>query len=186
MSFPATINGTVSPLTYRSVSPVGIRSGAVSPITTRNGTISPLVARSGAVSPITGTSTPVYRNSPLAQDQSGTVQTQGQTMQQMKAAARRQVQSLNLDTQMKSRKGSLSSAGSEEFDEVISLSPAARTPVKKFRRISSAKTMSGHPDASTQTLDSILENGNRNSYFGQDVTPEDLVAVNLENAFDRL
>ena len=79
----------------------------------------------------------------------------------------------------------------EEFDEVISLSPAVRAPVKKFRRQSSALAMSAagtaHPNGSNPTLDSIMENGvQRAPYYGQHVDPEDLVAVNLENAFDQL
>ena len=74
---------------------------------------------------------------------------------------------------------------SEDFDEVISLSPAVRAPVKKFRRASSAMSMSAHPDGKNLVLDSIQE-GSDKTYFGQDVNPEDLVAVNLENAFDLL
>lgn len=104
----------------------------------------------------------------------------------MKAAARRQIQSLTLDTQMNGgRPGTGESDESEDFDEVISLSPAVRAPVKKFRRASSALAMSAHPDGKNLVLDKILE-GSDKTYFGQDVNPEDLVAVNLENAFDRL
>ena len=82
----------------------------------------------------------------------------------------------------------------EVMDEVISLSPAVRAPVLRFRRTSSALSM--HPEASTMTLDTVLEgggyanggkgNGEVQPYTGQEVNPEDLVAVNLENAFDRL
>ena len=188
MSYPAAKNGTVSPLTYRSISPNGIRSGAVSPMTARHGTASPAVIRNGAISPIAGSSTPINRNSsPSGQDGAGSSQPQARNMLQKKAAARRQVQSLPaLDTQPSPRPQSQGSNGSEEFDEVISLSPAVRAPVKKFRRMSSARNMSAHPDSSTQGLDSILENGNGGPYSGQDINPEDLVAVNLENAFDRL
>ena len=105
---------------------------------------------------------------------------------QRKAVNRRQVQSLTLDTQLNGgRPQTANSEESEEFDEVISLSPAVRAPVKKFRRASSALSMSAHPDGKNMTLDTVLENGDK-TYFGQDVNPEDLVAVNLENAFDRL
>lgn len=197
MSFPANRSGAISPVTHRSISPVGFRSGAVSPVVTRNGAVSPITTRhgavspattrNGAVSPITGSSTPAYRNSsPMARDRSSLTQQQTQSAEQLrlKAAARRQVQSLTLDTLMTQRPETSASDGSEETEEVISLSPAVRAPVKKFRRQSSAMGMSAFPDASNPTLDSILENGK--SYFGQDVNPEDLVAVNLENAFDRL
>ena len=81
----------------------------------------------------------------------------------------------------------------EEVDEVISLSPAVRAPIMNFRRSRSSlalSALSAHsegPGSSVQNLglDSIVE-GEGKRYFGQDVNLEDLVAVNLENAFDRL
>jgi hypothetical protein len=168
------------------VSPIGHRNGAASPMTTRAGTSS-----AGAVSPINGASTPnLHFRSPLsASDEAQHIaRHRSLTAQQlqMKAVARRQIQSLTLDTQMNGgRPNTGGSEDSEEFDEVISLSPAVRAPVKKFRRASSAMSMSAHPDGKNLVLDSIQEASDK-TYFGQDVNPEDLVAVNLENAFDQL
>ena len=166
------------------VSPIPMRSGAVSPLTTRNGAMT-----HGAVSPINRSSSPVVglRKSMTTSDATAFNRQQTLDRLQMKAASRRQGQSLTLDTQMNGgRPPTSGSEESEEFDEVISLSPAVRAPVKKFRRASSAMSMSAHPDGKNLMLDSILEDNNNKMYFGQDVNPEDLVAVNLENAFDRL
>jgi hypothetical protein len=141
----------------------------------------------GAVSPINRSSSPVVGIRKSMTADSTAFQRQ-QTLErlQMKPVSRRQVQSLTLDTQLNGgRPHTAGSEDSEEFDEVISLSPAVRAPVKKFRRASSAMSMSAHPDGKNLVLHSIQEDGNK-TYFGQDVNPEDLVAVNLENAFDRL
>ena len=187
-SFPvAGRHGAVSPLSARSISPVGQRSGFVSPIN-RNGAVSPIATpRNGAVSPINRSNSPVVgiRKS-MTSDPKAFNRQQALDQLQMRPVGRRQVQSLTLDTQMNGgRPPTSASEESEEFDEVISLSPAVRAPVKKFRRASSAMSLSAHPDGKNLMLDSILEDNNK-TYFGQDVNPEDLVAVNLENAFDRL
>lgn len=195
VSLPAARHGAVSPLSQRSVSPVGTRSGFVSPMTAgaRHGAVSPITTRngngalSGTVSPIVRSQSPggtgAARHSIAAAGPSNLSSSQAMAM---KAAQRRQVQSLSLDTQMTNgRPQTGDSEASEEFDEVISLSPAVRAPVKKFRRASSAMSMSAHPDGKNLMLDTVLE-GSDKTYFGQDVNPEDLVAVNLENAFDRL
>ncbi len=181
MSYPAArTNGAVSPLTVRSISPVGWRSGAVSPI--------------GGTRSSSPSAAQLYRNSPLST-----------TMNGQKAAARRTIALPTLDTQMngpgpgkKAPDAPTSEEDEEAMDEVISLSPAVRAPVMKFKRQSSglslhalASASAPHlfdPTGSSMMLDTVLEDasGDGKKYFGQDVNAEDLVAVNLENAFDRL
>ena len=161
----------------------------MSPIGTRNGYVSPIVGRSGAathgaVSPIARSSSPVTRHSIASDGTTAFARQQTLDRLQQKAVARRQIQSLTLDTQMNGgRPTTGGSEESEEFDEVISMSPAVRAPIKKFRRASSAMSMSAHPDGKNLILDKIPENNDK-TYFGQDVNPEDLVAVNLDHAFD--
>jgi hypothetical protein len=176
MGLTSTRNGAVSPLTVRSISPVGWRSGAVSPVAARSS--SPSVGQQYRNSPL----------SPLTNGANGTLTPQAISAQ--KAAARRTIAGLSLDTQMKAEqpqrpKTSMSLEDEEAMDEVISLSPAVRAPVMKFRRQSSGLAYNAlatpHPENS---LDTVMENDK--PYFGQDVDAEDLVAVNLENAFDRL
>jgi hypothetical protein len=85
----------------------------------------------------------------------------------------------------------------EAMDEVISLSPAVRAPIARFRRSSSALSLNGAlatpvgvpgRRVSSMALDSLMEKDGyeEKTYFGQDVNAEDLVAVGMENAFDRL
>ncbi len=190
MGFPTTgrTNGTVSPLTVRSVSPVGWRSGAVSPIAARSS------------SPV-GT----YRNSPLSNGNAGTPGTrtsaQAQALAAHKLAARHTMSGLTLNTQMTvpaaqprmPRPQTSGSNDSEEvMDEVISLSPAVRAPVLRFKRSSTlgSQIATPYPESSSMTLDTVMEDGSASGgggkYTGQNVNAEDLVAVNLENAFDLL
>lgn len=70
----------------------------------------------------------------------------------------------------------------EEMDEVIMMSPAVRAPPKQFFRRSGTAT-SFMSSANVAGLDSIVESDGR-PYFGQEVNEKDLLAVNLENAFD--
>ncbi|KAK5168706.1 uncharacterized protein LTR77_006015 [Saxophila tyrrhenica] len=216
MGLPASsrpTNGAVSPLTVRSVSPVGWRSGNVSPIAARSS--SPVRAASQ------------YRASPLStgngNGNSSTstpgIQTpaQAQALAAHKLAARHTMVGLTLNTQMtvpaaRPRPQSTTQqqppddpsaaaagaagggpANEDEMDEVISLSPAVRMPVMRFKRQSTLGSAIGSPgpEGSSMTLDTVLENGESGGgdvkrYFGQDVNAEDLVAVNLENAFDQL
>jgi hypothetical protein len=187
VNFPTSrTNGAVSPLTVRSISPVGWRSGAVSPIAQRSSSPGP---------------GQTYRSSPLS---NGTNTPQasgpGPTIAAQKAAARKSMGGLTLDTQLNrapqqrphtiavdhnNGNGITAEEEDEMMDEVISLSPAVRAPVMKFRRSSTA--LSGKPSVRDEmSLDTVLEGEPMGRYFGQAVEAEDLVAVNLENAFDRL
>ncbi|KAK3703068.1 hypothetical protein LTR37_014679 [Vermiconidia calcicola] len=176
-SYPPARSGAVSPLTYRSSSPVGARNGAVSPIAVRS-------------------SSPNLR-SPLSRDSNTLAALQGQqTPAQQKANARRQAQNLSLDTQVatvaQQQQNGAEDIPDEESEEIISLSPAARAPATRFKRRSTLLSNSSsnlHLDQQVTgpTLDTVLENGDGKSpAVSQSVRPEDLVAVNLENAFDRL
>ena len=167
MSFPAR-TGAVSPLDERSVSPI----------------------RSGAVSPIQRDHSPATRAvSPLVTNAVGTRRVGRRSTLDMKRA--RQTQSLTLDTQMlaEQRPDTASTEEEEALDEVIMLSPAVRAPIKSFVRRSTigSRMMSPAPgsirNGSSMTIDSIAENGDK-PYFGQNVNEEDLVAVNLDNAFE--
>lgn len=171
MSMPPPRSGAVSPLTSRDISPVGFRNGAVSPITRSD---SP--ARRTTISPLS------HDPKTFAKLNSAT------TVQMKKQAAMRQMQGLTVNTQAPEQQKRPSTADDdEEIDEVISLSPAVRQPIRVgFRRSSRASMLaSARPLEESQTLDSIVESEPK-PYFGQDVNEEDLVAVNLENAFDRL
>lgn len=171
MSFPNVRSGAVSPLTFRSISPSG-RSGAVSPIARNHSPV-----RSGAVSPLTHDD----RFFPRIQRRS-TIELRQQRKQQL---ALLNTQSLEPSHQ---RSSSQETDDDEEMDEVIMMSPAIRAPPKHFLRrsgtASSFMSLSNR-SAPAMALDSIVE-GDGRPYFGQEVDPNDLVAVNLENAFDNL
>lgn len=86
------------------------------------------------------------------------------------------------------------------MDEVIALSPAGRAPIQNFRRSRSSLMLSGSGSgaatpvghqSSAQSLNSMMmtqqDDGGRRKYaVSQEVNADDLVANNLENAFDRL
>ena len=98
-------------------------------------------------------------------------------------------QRLSLNTQLPSQPGGAKkqksptpSEAEEEMDEVIALSPAGRAPIQNFRRSRSSLMLSATP-SEAQSLDTVVED---KRYFGQAVNMDDLVAVNLENAFERL
>lgn len=199
MAYPpgstARTSGAVSPLTIRSVSPTGWRSGAVSPIAVRSSSpVAPIYRRSTFCNGITnGTSTPQHQS------------VQAQTLAQKKLAARHTMIGLTLDTlnthrpvQQPKPEPQAPEEEEEAMDEVISLSPAVRAPISRFRRSSSGLSLNGalatpvgpvgRPES--MTLDTVMERGGcgieEKKYFGQDVNAEDLVAVGMENAFDRL
>jgi hypothetical protein len=87
---------------------------------------------------------------------------------QMESTTRQQAQSLTFDAQMNGgRPHTARSEESEEFDDVNSLSPAVRAPIKKFKRASSALSMPAHPDGKNLMLDSILEDNNENLAQGK-------------------
>lgn len=164
MSFPNVRSGTVSPLTHRSISPAG-RSGVVSPLARDHSPI-----RSGAVSPLT-----------QEEQQPITKPRRRSTFQQQQ---KRRQQQLKLTTQMLEARPS--SAGSnEELEEVVVMSPVMRAPPKQFIRRSSTILSPDGKLLSMPALDSIVE-GDKKPYFGQEVNPEDLVANNIFNAFERL
>lgn len=205
-------SGAVSPITtYRSNSPLDSRprngttasagpSALVSPITTRpNGGFSGAVSlRSG--SPGTATSqiqaptsssttlgtSPLARNSMAPPPSSSTT-----TLTTTNHPA--PLQKLSLNTRLPqpaappANKSPTPSEAEEEMDEVIALSPAGRAPLQNFRRSRSSLLLSAEgPAASTSSLNPLVEEGAGKQYFGQDVQMDDLVAVNLENAFERL
>lgn len=185
MSYPAAMptHGTVSPMTYRSSSPVGFRNGAVSPIGRSS---SPITRTRNALNGVSDNGAPLQPQ-----------QMQPAQLLKQKAAAQRQMQGLTLNTQVSGTttpaqaQAQPGSEEDEEEEEVIVMSPAVRAPTMTFRRSRSSLALSAHPSASNQTLgnptlDSIAENGSGKAYFGQEVNMDDLVAVNLENAFDRL
>lgn len=68
---------------------------------------------------------------------------------------------------------------------MVMMSPVMRAPPKQFLRRSSTIVSADGKMHSMVALDSIVE-GDKKPYFGQEVNPEDLVAVNLFNAFERL
>lgn len=184
-------SGAVSPITInRSNSPMGNRprngtatSGLVSPITMRNNG-----GFSGTASIRSGSSnaqltSPLARNSMAA----STSQTQPQP-------TANHGQKLSLNTQVSpnpaspaNKKSPTPSEAEEEMDEVIALSPAGRAPIQSFRRSRSSLMLPATPggDTSTQSLDTLVEDQDKR-YFGQAVNMDDLVANNIENAFDRL
>ena len=170
----------------RAVSPesrrngVNARSGAVSPVTYRS--ISPVGFRNGAVSPNRRSSSPAPRvTSPLARDSNAE-----ETKKMHHMAALQKMQGLSLNTQVPPANvdgPKKAEEEAEDMDEVISLSPVVRAPIKNFRRSRSSLALSAALDGGHPTLDSVAEDG---PGFGQEINLEDLVAVNLENAFDRL
>lgn len=201
-------SGAVSPIGFqRSNSPLGNRprngttataaSGIVSPVSLRNGGFSGATSiRSG--SPSGQITSPLARNSMMAAPPSSGA---GTTAPKTKASA----QKLSLNTQVagqqappaskaaETKKSPTPSEAEEEMDEVIALSPAGRAPIQNFRRSRSSLLLSGNDaSATTQSLNSLMSAGGgskreeENRYFGQDVNMDDLVANNLENAFDRL
>lgn len=114
-------------------------------------------------------------SSPLARNGTGAVQPSGT-----------QPQKLSLNTQLdqpRDKKSPTPSEAEEEMDEVIALSPAARAPLQNFRRSRTSLMLSATSDAPAQSLDTLVE-GESKPHFGQDVNLDDLVANNLENAFD--
>lgn len=194
MSYPtagARTSGAVSPLTIRSISPTGWRSGAVSPIAARsNSPNAPLYRRS------------TFGNTTTTLTNSGAVTPVPQTLAQKKLAARHTMMAnLSLDTTPNPPAAQNPDEEDEAMDEVISLSPAVRAPIARFRRTSSGLSLNGavtpgpRPESAAaggnMTLDTVMEGmyadeRDGKAYFGQDVDLEDLVAVGMENAFDRL
>lgn len=163
MSIPNMRSGTVSPLTFRSISPSG-RSVARS--------YSPV--RSGAVSP-------------LVQDEPSLTRAQHRTSVQLRMQRRSQMTALvtKIPDATPNQPGpnqETANDDDEEMDEVIMMSPAVRAPPKQFFRRSGTAT-SFMSSANVAGLDSIVESDGR-PYFGQEVNEKDLLAVNLENAFD--
>ncbi|KAK1068058.1 hypothetical protein LTR74_005958 [Friedmanniomyces endolithicus] len=77
----------------------------------------------------------------------------------------------------------------DEEMEVISMSPAVRTPVANFRKSRSSLALSALPGASSSQVNlsgmNLTSSANK-PYFGQTVDSSDLVASGIENAFDRL
>ncbi|KAK1043382.1 hypothetical protein LTR33_015431, partial [Friedmanniomyces endolithicus] len=77
----------------------------------------------------------------------------------------------------------------DEEMEVISMSPAVRTPVANFRKSRSSLALSALPGASSSQVNLSgmnLTSSAHKPYFGQTVDSSDLVASGIENAFDRL
>ncbi|KAK1063967.1 hypothetical protein LTR74_009034 [Friedmanniomyces endolithicus] len=77
----------------------------------------------------------------------------------------------------------------DEEMEVISMSPAVRTPVVNFRKSRSSLALSALPGASSSQVNLSgmnLTSSAHKPYFGQTVDSSDLVASGIENAFDRL
>ncbi|TKA83288.1 hypothetical protein B0A55_00816, partial [Friedmanniomyces simplex] len=77
----------------------------------------------------------------------------------------------------------------DEEMEVISMSPAVRTPVMSFRKSRSSLALSALPGASSSQVNLSgmnLTSSARKPYFGQTVDSSDLVASGIENAFTRL
>lgn len=168
---PRRMSGTVTPLTTRSISPTG-RSGVVSPLARNHSPI-----RSGAVSPLTHDE---------HQPQSFSRPQRRATFQQRQ---QRRAHHLKLTTQMLSGNGRPTSADSnEELEEVVMMSPVMRAPPKHIVRRSSTILSADGKLMSMPALESIVEGDKdkKKPYFGQEVDPEDLVAVNLANAFERL
>lgn len=170
MSFPAAMNGTNG-----TVSPL---SGSATPVTTRNGAVSPIVRSqspaSRIVSPLVENRNS-FTNLPHAQ----------MTQNRMKARARQRLNNLTLDTQLEGNNQHPDGEEAEGVDEVISMSPAVRAPAVRIMRPSRNSIIgSANPNGSTAALASIRESDMSPVYFGQEVNPDDLVANNLENAFD--
>ena len=182
--------GTAGSSTNGFVSPLA-RNGAATPT---SGFVSPM-ARNGAMTPTNGFGGPVPRaggvprnpsvrasmpgalpTSPLARDGTGA-----------SPSPNKQREKLSLNTQVGpqgEKKSPTPSEAEEEMDEVIALSPAQRAPLQNFRRSRNSLMLSA--DTPAQSLDTLVEGESSKPYFGQDVNMDDLVAVNLENAFDRL
>ena len=97
----------------------------------------------------------------------------------------KQNQGLTLNTQIPQEKPSVTVEDEGPVEEVISLSPAVRQPLQYARRSRASTLMRVDINDEGTALDSIVESGDKR-YFGQNVDEADLVAVNLENAFDRL
>ena len=110
----------------------------------------------------------------------------------------RKTQSLVLETKTtttRQRPFIMRTASEEEaLDQVISLSPAVRAPIKSFKRRSTTRSALMSPSSSSirssggpAGIDAIVEDDvDGKAYFGQEVNEEDLVAVNLEGAFSSL
>lgn len=77
----------------------------------------------------------------------------------------------------------------EEMEEVISMSPAVRQPVMKFRQSRSSLALSAMPGASSSQINlsglNLTSDPNK-PYFGQSLQSHDLIATGIENAFSRL
>ncbi|KAK0253106.1 hypothetical protein LTR91_001108 [Friedmanniomyces endolithicus] len=77
----------------------------------------------------------------------------------------------------------------DEVMEVITMSPAVRTPVASSRKSRSSLALSALPGASSSQVNLSGMNLTRAAhkpYFGQAIDSSDLVASGIENAFDRL
>lgn len=182
------VSRAVSPMTvHRASSPAGSRlpNGTTHSVPVTNGVANAAAHRinggiSGANS-IRSSGTGAQAASPLSRNSMAAPQQQ----------EKQQPQNLFLNTQLDQPSNNRSPTPSEkeeEMDEVIALSPAARAPVQNFRRSRSSLLLSATPDE-PQPLTTLVEGqavevGKK--YFGQNVNMDDLVANNLENAFDRL
>lgn len=183
-------SGTVSPMTHRSISPDGYRNGTISPIS-RSG--SPVRMRQATS--FSGIDS--ERTVPTGRPRKSSSTTQ----MQRRMAAQRELARMQLDTNVSSMgqpstSNSTANGDSEEMLEVVSLSPAVRGPSRlSLRRTSKTQlTSMSEQDESRTTLPGVGEEHDdggdgsvpKNGYFGQTIDQEDLLAVNLENAFERL
>ena len=184
-------SGAVSPITtYRSSSPMGTRTRNGTTTSTATNLVSPITARPAGGFSATAS---IRSGSPSAQMLTSPLARNSMAPPPNPAAADGQPpQKLSLNTQMAAaagtKKSPTPSEAEEEMDEVIALSPAGRAPIQNFRRSRSSLMLSGTPnESSAQSLNTLVEDpGAGRRYTGQDVNMDDLVANNLENAFDRL